>query len=53
MMAAMEMTEETPMTIPSTVSAERTLDECSVCMAAAKFSAGLGQGHERHQSDLI
>ncbi len=38
MMAAMEMTEETPMTMPRTVKAERTLDERSVSMAARKFS---------------
>jgi len=34
----MEITEETPMTMPSTVSAERTLEERSVSMAAKKFS---------------
>ena len=38
MIAAMEITEETPMTIPSTVNADRTLDERSVSMAARKFS---------------
>src|SRR5438034_10076663 len=38
MIAAMEITDDTPMTIPSTVSAERTLDERSVSMAARKFS---------------
>src|SRR5437879_7878509 len=38
MMAAMEITEDTPMTMPSTVKAERTLDERSVSSAARKFS---------------
>ena len=38
MMAAIEITEETPMTMPSTVSAERTLDDRSVSIAARKFS---------------
>jgi hypothetical protein len=38
MIAAMEITEDTPMTMPSTVKAERTLDERSVSMAAKKFS---------------
>src|ERR1700756_1316781 len=38
MIAAMEITEDTPMTMPSTVSAERTLDERSVSIAARKFS---------------
>src|SRR6266550_374978 len=38
MMAAMEITEDTPMTIPSTVKAERTLDERNVSSAANRFS---------------
>src|SRR6266568_1441379 len=38
MIAAIEITEETPMTMPSTVKAERTFDERSVSMAAKKFS---------------
>src|SRR5256885_13117066 len=38
MIAAMEITDETPMTMPNTVKAERTLDERSVPMAAKKFS---------------
>src|SRR5260370_1113919 len=38
MIAAMEITEDTPMTMPSTVKAERTLDERSVSSAARKFS---------------
>src|SRR2546430_4931478 len=38
MIAAMEITDETPMTMPNTVRAERTLDERSVSMAAKKFS---------------
>src|SRR5437667_8089349 len=38
MIAAMEITEDTPMTMPNTVKAERTLDDRSVSMAARKFS---------------
>src|SRR5882724_8178183 len=38
MMAAMEITEDTPMTMPSTVNAERTLEERRVSSAARKFS---------------
>ena len=38
MIAAIEMTDETPMMIPSTVSAERTFAERSVARAARKFS---------------
>jgi hypothetical protein len=38
MIAAMEITEDTPMTMPSTVKAERTLEERSVSIAAKKFS---------------
>jgi len=41
MIAAMEITEETPMTMPSTVSAERTLEE-QVSMAERNFP-GLAQ----------
>src|SRR6476660_6624292 len=38
MIDAIEITEETPMTMPSTVKADRTFDERNVCMAARKFS---------------
>ncbi len=38
MIAAIEMTDETPMMMPSTVSAERTFAERSVASAARKFS---------------
>src|SRR5215470_13343361 len=38
MMAAIEITEETPMTIPRIVSAERTFAERRVPTAAKKFS---------------
>src|SRR6516225_6915116 len=38
MIAAMEITDETPMTMPITVSAERTLDERSASRAEKKFS---------------
>jgi len=37
-MAAIEITEETPMMMPSTVKADRTFDERSVARAARKFS---------------
>src|SRR5258708_17480128 len=37
-MAAMEMTEDTPITMPMTVRNERTFAERSVSMAARKFS---------------
>jgi len=38
MIAAMEITEDTPMTMPSTVKAERILEERNVSIAAKKFS---------------
>ena len=38
MIAAIEITEETPITMPRTVKAERTLEERSVSIAAKKFS---------------
>jgi hypothetical protein len=38
MIAAMEITEDTPMMIPSTVKAVRTFDERNVSIAARKFS---------------
>src|SRR6202158_1832063 len=38
MIAAMEITEDTPMTMPSTVRAERTFEERRVPIAARKFS---------------
>src|SRR5882762_9914975 len=37
-MAAMEMTDDTPITMPMTVRNERTFAERSVSMAARKFS---------------
>jgi len=44
----MEITEDTPMTMPSTVRAERTLDERSVSSAARKILPGLRKRHDRH-----
>src|SRR5512142_1580199 len=38
MMLAIEITDETPMMIPSTVSAERIFDDRKVARAAKKFS---------------
>jgi len=38
MIAAIEITDDTPMTMPSTVRADRTLEERNVSMAARKFS---------------
>ena len=48
MIAAMEITDETPMMMPSTVRAERTLEERSVAMSGEEIFASLRRGHDRH-----
>ena len=52
MIAAIEITEETPMTIPSTVKPDRTFAERKVASAARKFSRACDEVMMAIYSDL-